>query len=315
MMKYLLVSLMLVLYVPSAFSWGNIGHQTVGEIAERYLTPTAKEAITNILGPERLAVTAVWADYIKDDSDFDGFKEYHYVDVPNNISYDKIPVHDRSTKDAMIVINRYPDMIASHDVERSVKMIALRYIVHVIGDVHQPLHVGNSTDNGGNVCKVQWEGKQLLNLHQIWDGKVIDYDISKLKVKRSPLKEYGPSAYADDIFKNHPLSDADIAKIQADPPAQWLKESQELRSVVYPDTAPVNDDAKRSYCQRANSSYPKITDAYKQKASEVTELRIQYGGLRLAAMLNKLFEKGNNPGTNTNLNKNQIIDKLSLTNY
>jgi hypothetical protein len=315
MMKYLIVTLMLALYVPAAFSWGSLGHQTIGEIAERNLTPKAKAAITNILGAEKLAVTAVWADNIKDDSDFDGFKEYHYVDVPAHTSYDKIPVNERSTKDAMTVITRYPDMLINPNTERSVKMIALRYIVHVVGDVHQPLHVGNSTDNGGNVCKVLWDKKSLFNLHQIWDGKIIDFDIDKLKVGKSPLKNYSYVSYADDILKNHPVSADDIAKTQAAPIADWLKESQDLRVAVYPDTTPVSEDAKRNYCNRGNNSYPKISEDYKVKSAEITEIRILQAGLRLAAMLNKIFADGNNPGKNVELTKEQIIDKLSLTNY
>lgn len=315
MMKYGFVMLMLGLYAPTAFSWGSVGHQTVGEIAERYLTPKAKAAINDILGAEKLAVTAVWADNIKDDQDFDGFKEYHYVDVPNHTSYDKIPVHERSAKDAMTVITRYPEMLTNPNTERSVKMIALRYIVHVVGDVHQPLHIGNSTDNGGNYCKVLWEKGSLFNLHQIWDGKIIDFDISKLKVGKSPLKDYSYVTYADDILKNHPVTAADVAKTQADGTSVWLQESIDLRTSVYPDSSPVSDDAKRNYCTRNTNSFPKITDAYKVKAAEITEIRLLQGGLRLAAMLNKIFENGNNPGTNVQLSKEQIIEKLSLTNY
>jgi hypothetical protein len=315
MMKYGLVMLMLGLYAPTAFSWGSVGHQTVGEIAERYLTPKTKEAITNILGPEKLAVTALWADNIKDDQDFDGFKEYHYVDVPNHTTYDKIPVNERAVKDAMTVITRYPDMLMNPNTERSVKMIALRYIVHVVGDVHQPLHVGNSTDNGGNVCKVLWDKGTLFNLHQIWDGKIIDFDISKLKVGKSPLKDYSYVSYADDILKNHPVTAADIAKTQADGPAVWLQESIDLRSQVYPDTTPVSDDAKRNYCNKTTNSFPKISDDYKVKAAVITEIRLLQGGLRLAAMLNKIFADGNNPGKNVQLTKEQIIEKVLLTNY
>lgn len=313
-MKYLLVPLMLALYVPSAHSWGNLGHQTIGEIAERNLTPKAKTAITNILGPEKLAVTAVWADYIKDDPDFDGFKEYHYVDVPNKTVFEKIPVTDRAAKDAMTVLMKYPDMLKSASTERSVKMIALRYIVHVVGDVHQPLHVGNSMDSGGNFCKVTWEKKQVLNLHQIWDGRIIEYDVNKLKVKRSPLKDYNAVAYADDILKNNEVSASDISLIQAAPLEKWLKESQDLRPQIYPDEVPLADEAKRNYCNRSNH-FPVISDDYKQKAAKISEARILYAGLRLAAMLNEIFSEGNNPGKNDDLSKEQIIDKLSLTNY
>lgn len=314
MMKYLFVPLMLTLYVPQAFSWGNLGHQTIGEIAERNLTPKAKTAITNILGPEKLAVTAVWADYIKDDPDFDGFKEYHYVDVPNKTVFEKIPVTDRATKDAMTVLLKYPDMLRNQNTERSVKMIALRYIVHVIGDVHQPLHVGNSMDSGGNLCKVSWEKKQIFNLHQIWDGKIIDYDVSKLKVGKSPLKNYSAVTYADDIIKNNPLTADEIETIQSAPMDKWLKESQDLRPQVYPDNSPVVDD-KRNYCSRSTNSFPLIPDSYKEKAAKISQQRMLQAGLRLAALLNDIFAEGNNPGKNDGLTKDQIIEKLNLTNY
>ena len=285
---------MLFFYATSAYSWGEIGHQAVGEIAERFLNPETKNAINNILGPEKLAMAATWPDSIKDDPDFNGLKSYHFIDP-------------KASKDLMTVLNQFPRLLLDPAEERSVKMIALRYIIHIVGDIHQPLHAGIKDDRGGNFCQVEWDNK-ILNLHSIWDGKIIEYDITNLKSAYSPLKFYGIMTYADDILKLHPLSETDKIDIQSKNFSVWIKESQDAELDVYP-----NEDAQ-SYCQQIPTSFPKITKEYKDKAVKITRTRILYGGLRLAAFLNKIFIKGATPGQNNSLSKEQVLKRLDLQN-
>ena len=294
MIRNLSLSLILLCYIPSAYSWGDMGHQTVAEIAERHLTPEAKRAINNILGPEKLGMAATWADSIKDDPEFNNFKAFHFLDL-------------KAKKDIRTILNLYPALLQNPNEERSVKMIALRYLVHVIGDIHQPLHAGMKNDRGGNQCVVDWDDK-ILNFHSVWDGKIIEYDILKLKIHYSPLSFYSYLTYSDDILKLLPLTESDKKDIQGKTFEEWIKESQSVEADVYP-----NPDTD-SYCKNIPTNIPKISESYKEKAVEITRKRLLYGGLRLASFLNQIFITGGTPGLNSDLSKEQILKKLDLNN-
>lgn len=306
---FLICSFTLALNPQRALCWGDMGHQTVGEIAERYLTPNAKLAITDILGPEKLAIAAVWADSVRDDPDFDLFKPYHFIDIENDKTYETMPESEHEAKDSVTVLKNFPTILMNPEAPRSVKIVALKYLIHVVGDVHQPLHAGLKEDSGGNLCRVAWKPNEILNLHQIWDGKIIDYDIQILKAKSSPLKFYSFSNYADDIIKHHPLEAFDLPKLSTTNYFEWIKESQNLRSDVYPDNHPEN------YCQSKSIQIPELTDTYKIKSIAITENRLLAGGLRLAALLNQIFKDGSNPGKNISLTKEQVLKELNLSNH
>lgn len=298
MKKVLTLAVVTWFYAPCAFSWGEMGHATVGEIAERNLTPEIKTAINDILGPEKLALTAVWADSVKDDSDFDPFKPYHFMhsDVAE------------SDKDSMTVLKKYPEILKDKNANRSVKIVALKYLVHVVGDIHQPFHVGLVGDAGGNFCKVSWKPGQLSNLHAVWDGKVIEYDVAQFRKNYSPFKDYSYNDYASDIIKTQKLSEEELTGTQNDLFSSWAKESEVIRDAQYLGSAPY------TYCQKNSTEIPTVTDEYKKQAAEVTEKRLLQAGLRLANLLNSIFKHGTNPGVNASMTKEEVLKALELTN-
>ena len=297
-MKKIIYSLLFALYSHNAYSWGNIGHQTIGEIAERNLTPKVNLAITDILGPERLAISAVWADDVRDDPDYEAFAPYHFISLDDG-PYENSKPND---KDSVTILKKVPEILKNKEVPRSLKIAALKFLIHVVGDVHQPLHVGKKEDSGGNSCQVLWD-KQKLSLHQLWDGKLIEYDISKLKAGHSPLRNYNFMNYTNDIIKLNPLP----TNINLDF-YQWIQESLSLRKIAYPYNAPSN------FCKRDSSEFPLIDDDYKIKGALITQERLYLAGLRLANLLNDIFKDGTNPGTNISLSKKQILEQLNFRN-
>ncbi|MBY0413959.1 MAG: S1/P1 nuclease [Bdellovibrionales bacterium] len=301
MNKALTLSLLMSIYAPAAFSWGEMGHSTIGEIAERNLTPEAKTAINDILGPEKLALTAVWADSVRDDSDFDRFKSYHFISIG-----------EETKKDSMTVLKKFPAILKDTEANRSVKIVALRYLVHVVGDIHQPFHVGLASDMGGNYCRVSWKPNQLSTLHAVWDGLIIGYDIAQFRSALPPFKEYSYVNYADDIMKAQPTITAEsIVELDASADAlytSWAKESETLLPDLYPGATP------HTYCQKDFSAIPTLTDEYKKRGAELTEKRLMQAGLRLATLLNSIFKNGSNPGVNASLSKEQVLDALDFNN-
>lgn len=177
----------------------------------------------------------------------------------------------------------------------------------VVGDVHQPMHVGKSSDSGGNSCKLIWD-KQNYSLHQVWDGKIIDYDISRIKTGTSPLKNFGFIQYADFLLKNSNLSDEQLKILSVIDYSAWVKESQDLRTKVYPENAP------KTFCQEHSSEFPVITEEFKKQSADIARERLVYGGVRLASLLNKIFDHLIPSKLDERLTKEQILEELNLTN-
>lgn len=318
-----------------ALAWGDRGHEVIGEVAERYLTPAAKQGILDILGPESLAMTATWPDSLRDLKAFDSFKDYHIVNIPTGMTYDSMPASQHEERNAVTVLEKFPSLIKNPKTPRSVKMMALRYIVHVVGDVHQPLHVGNGVDFGGNVCYVYWDandtkvrsdGKAGTPLHKIWDGMLIDYGTKSNLAKHSGAKFYNYLLFADDLIADVGTSPVDIKKLQKSTYADWLKESQGLRSSVYPDEKPVRDE-DRNYCSGGHdhpekkadpANYPKLYEGafadYKDKSYAIIETQLFNAGVRLAGLLNDIFASPIDPGPNTSLPFDKVIEQVLLKN-
>lgn len=290
-----------------AFGWGELGHQTVAEIAQRHLTAQAKQAIESIMGPEPLAVASIWPDIVKGDKRFNDFSVYHYTEVPPGKTYQSMKPEEHAKKDAYTVLTKFPAVLVDTKSTREQKMIALRYIVHVVGDIHQPLHVGNGKDRGGNFCEVIWidpvtKLKTKPNLHALWDDVLIEHHRSK---KRAETKKYyGYDMYSDELLlKNE--------KVKELTPLDWIAESAELRDKkVYPSNPEKYCSSVKETKSIKDSDKPVLSQEYFSKAQPVIEKQLIKAGFRLAALLNKTFEntKSNGP---TDL---EILKSIQITN-
>ncbi len=178
MIKYLKVlAVSMILYLPfSAGAWSMIGHRIVGQIAENHLSSKARRAIKAILGNESLAMASNWGDFIKSDPAYDYLYNWHFVNLPAGL--DKQGVFDFLEKDtAASVYTKVPAMIAILKDKKSgtdQKVFAMRMLVHLVGDLNQPMHTARKEDLGGNKIYVTWFGEKS-NLHRVWDDELIDY--------------------------------------------------------------------------------------------------------------------------------------------
>ena len=178
MNKYLKVlAVSMILYMPfSAGAWSMIGHRIVGQIAENHLGKKARKAIRDILGNESLAMASNWGDFIKSEPAYDYLYNWHFVNLPAGL--DKQGVFDFLEKDtAASVYTKIPVMIAIlKDKQSSAdqKVFAMRMLVHLVGDLNQPMHTARKEDLGGNKIYVTWFGEKS-NLHRVWDDELIDY--------------------------------------------------------------------------------------------------------------------------------------------
>lgn len=238
-----------------AMAWGQTGHRVVGKVAENHLSKKAKEALECIMGYEGLAEASTWMDNIKSDSVYDHTHQWHYVTIPDGKDYHSCEVADGG--DAYEAINRMVSIIKNNEASKQEKVEAIRMLTHLVGDIHQPLHVGNGEDRGGNSVKIKWFYKNS-NLHRIWDSGMID------------SKQYSFSELAE-IIDHAPEST--IVKLQNDKIDVWIAEAMSLRPQIYDIEG------------QENLSYE-----YQYKNWYTVKDQLFKAGVRLAGILNEALD-------------------------
>lgn len=168
---------MALAYLPfTAGAWGVLGHRIVGEVADHYLLAKTRLAVKQILGNESMAMTANWADFIKSDTSYNYLSNWHYVNLPENLS--KADVFSfLDNQPSANIYTKTNEMIAVLKDKKSTaaqKKLALRMIIHLVGDLHQPMHTARKDDLGGNRIQLLWFGEKS-NLHKVWDEGLVDF--------------------------------------------------------------------------------------------------------------------------------------------
>ena len=167
-MKILLQLLLIVLLsIQPLMAWGSTGHRIVGKVAEKYLTKNANMQIKKILGHNDLSRVSTWADEIKSDPNWKHAYDWHWCTIPDGEKYET----GKHTGNAIEKVNEFIVTLKKKKSSKKEKQIALKFLVHLVGDLHQPLHVGNGEDRGGNDKKLKWFGEET-NLHSIWDSQI-----------------------------------------------------------------------------------------------------------------------------------------------
>ena len=262
-MRRLLLSLTLAVSLASpAFAWGKTGHRVVAEVADHYLTDEAAAAVEDILGPESMAEAADWPDFMRSDPDNFWRNEanpWHYVTVPVGQKYDETAPPPGG--DAITALEHFRAIAMDESQPLEQRQLALRFIIHIVGDLHQPLHVGNGTDRGGNLF-VCYFFDTLTNLHHIWDEDLINYE------------ELSYTEWTSWLVPK--ITSEDLLVWSAATPEQWADESATIRDTIYPDH------------QILQWEY-----IYQTRAKLRTQL--SKGGVRLAAYLNEMFAEDTAP--------------------
>jgi hypothetical protein len=255
-----IVFISLFFYLPLQLNaWGALGHRIVGQIAESYLTPTAKKEIQKILGTESIAISANWADFIKSDSTMDYLSPWHYINIKSGLSQEEFHTYFKNDTivDAYTKLNFLTRELKNKSLAKDKKAMYLKLLIHIVGDIHQPLHIGKPEDRGGNDVKVTWFGS-ATNLHSVWDSRLIDF------------QQLSYTEYTDAI--NH-ISPTRRAMLQKQRLIDWLYQSYQVVEKVYADIKP---DEKLSYL-------------YNYKFIGMLNQQLLIGGVHLAGLLNEIF--------------------------
>lgn len=246
---------------PSMAWWGMTGHRVVGEIAESYLTAKAKKAIKEILGDESLAIASNWGDFIKSDSNYNYLNPWHYINLKGGLSHDEV-INILSPDTG---INLYAKLnfvtreLRNKQLDRDKKILYLRLLIHFVGDLHQPMHVGGRPEDlGGNRVRVIWFADST-NLHSIWDDK---------------LPEYQKLSYSEWTKAiNYTTKNQRLAWQKA-PVKEWFFESYQIAQQIYAGITRPNQ---------------RLGFRYNFDHIETINQQLLKAGVRLAGLLNEIF--------------------------
>jgi len=292
---------------PAAQAWGCKGHQTVALIAEKHLTPEAKQMVQTLLkgNPvdpalkrycgdatrDAMADASTWADDIRSQAKNGPL---HYIDIPRGAR--RAPLSEFCGKDGCVTKAIEDDLAVMKDknTDAAKRAEAMRYLIHFVGDLHQPLHATTNNDEGGNCVPLKYFRRKVHehnhgyspNLHSLWDTAIPERD----------MEGADPAEYAET------LEEAFAPQIEGWRKAgihieEWAWESHEYgEKSVYGELAPkisieplvavqsCTDD--NNIGERMLSLHIAASTAYQEKAGPVVEKRIAQAGVRLAMILN-----------------------------
>jgi hypothetical protein len=268
-MKNFTAIFLLALISHCSFAWGPEGHRIIGDIAETRLTPTAKLQVKKLLGNDDLAAVAVWADDVKHDRP--ETYGWHFVDIPANAvafseerdcySPDANRPYSQQDHNNCVVdrITMFQQVLADHNAPRGDRVEALKFLVHFVGDVHQPMHAIEEARGGNDIHVVEFGSSQCgihpCNLHFAWDTGLIEH---------AGISENRYVARLNELIASRKLM------VQAGgTPEQWANESFSLVKKVW-----LKDGGA-------------VDETYFDNDIGIVNRRLALAGIRLAQMINQ----------------------------
>jgi|SRR5215471_6908510 len=257
--------LLALAYATPSLAWGTDGHQIIATIAARELTPAARTQVGQLLGGNPTAAmiaSSMWADEIRPQRRETA--PWHYVDIPVRAS-GYVARRDCAGNDCIVAqIEREIRIVGDRSLLTPVRTEALRFLIHFVGDIHQPLHAADNDDRGGNQIRVQIN-RRRTNMHAVWDTDVVE------ALGGNPV-----------VVANRLEADMSAAKHQSwqsGTPADWANETFHIAvREIYA--------TPRSFDQPGLVILPRD---YPQRERGVTEEQLSKAGVTLASVLNRIF--------------------------
>lgn len=268
MKRFTIITAVIFMFMDfTAFAWGPTGHDVVAAIAEQHLTPKAKRKISKLLDGRSIVYYSSWMDNIQNspywENGYDKTKTWHYANVDEGHTYQTM----EKNKDGDVV--RGLEMLTKEMKENydnltdSMKVDYLKMIVHMVGDLHCPMHAGRLSDRGGNGVKVKWFG-QNTSLHSVWDSKIVD-----------SARKWNYSEWTEQLDRKDRKYRKNIARGTYE---EWFSATVENAALIY------------EYVENLNKETPNLSYQFVYDFSPMLEEQLLNGGYRLAAVLNEIFK-------------------------
>jgi hypothetical protein len=250
--------ILIALIAQNSWAWGPQGHMVVAQVADNNLSAPAKKAVAKLLSNQTLSDVANWADSIKSNPDWVHTKPWHFLDLADGEDYATVEhSHDGD------VVEAITEMVKALKDQRTTpeeKSNALKFIVHFMGDIHQPLHIGRPDDRGGNDFRVVFEGRKT-NLHALWDS---------IMIMKSPMDHV---QYAKWLETN-----------------TFVTAPYDIPELTFSSIIGECMDARKSVYDFKDVASPVVLDAsYYNKNVGLMNHQLLSGGKRLASLLNSIY--------------------------
>lgn len=284
MLRRLLILALITTFPIVASGWSIEGHQIAAMIAADRLTPKAAAEVHRLLQATELrkdigedlamsdAAVAGWADEVRRQRDWT--QGYHFINIPFDADKYDAGRDDPGNKHIVANIEQFAKVLADKTKPDAVRAEALLFLIHLVGDIHQPLHcIQRGNDRGGNRVRVMIPNKapnrrtdeRVSDLHEVWDRwLVVEYKGAD-----------GIAAYADKLAST--ITATDVKQWESSPAEQWANESHKLAvELAYPGAAA--------------EGTTRLTQEYFDKNRDAVELQLRRGGVRLATVLNEALQ-------------------------
>jgi hypothetical protein len=268
-----------LLFFGNVFPWGKVGHEVVAFIADKNLSPAAREKIKPLLAGETFEEISIWADTYKQSHRNTG--PWHYINLPVRqiVTINDIPQYyslngHHPTDNVISQIKINIRELKNQNSSMKEKQIALKFLVHFMGDVHMPLHVGDDNDAGGNDKRVRYfsptsrsDHGHVTNLHSLWDNLI--------EVKAAE----DPAQLGDELNKK--ISDLEKQKWSSGSVENWAIESYSVsKNIIYPD-----------FLAGPTETVVPLPRNYYSKMRPICNGQLEKAGVRLAKVLEEIFGK------------------------
>ena len=256
MLRTLFISLLCLLGTTRAQAWGPKGHDVVAYIAECNLTPEAAEKIDKILGGASMVYWANWLDSASHTPEYAYTATWHYANVDEGFTYETMTKNPDG--DIVEAIDRIVAELKNGQLDPAQEQLYLKMLIHLVGDLHQPMHTGHLSDRGGNSVPVRFFGRES-NLHAVWDSSLPE-----------AAHKWSYTEWQNQLDR---LTEEEVARIQSGTPLDWFEESNAICREIYVATPEGSD----------------LSYDYIAKYAPVIERQLLRGGHRLAGQLNEIY--------------------------
>ena len=252
----------------SLYAWGPMGHDVVAAIAEQHLTKKARKEIAKLLDGKSIVYYSSWMDKIQNspywNDGYNATKTWHYANVDMGHTYQTMPKEKNG--DVVSALEKLTDAMTNHYAELtdSMKVDYLKMIVHMVGDLHCPMHAGRLSDRGGNQTKVRWF-RQNTNIHSVWDSKMIE-----------SARKWSHSEW---VFHLDRTDRRYRKEVVAGSYEDWFSGTVQNAARIY------------DYIEATGKENPNLTYQFVYDFSPLLEEQLLLGGYRLAYVLNNIFSK------------------------
>jgi hypothetical protein len=248
---------LLIFATLESFGWGQKGHDIVAYIAECNLTPKAYKRVVAALEGHSPVYYANWLDGASHTPEYAYTKTWHYANVDEGKSYATQPRNPKG--DVVQAVTEIVTQLKSGGLSPEQESVNLRMLIHLVGDMHCPMHAGRLTDRGGNGVRVKYFGK-MKNLHSVWDSELVE-----------SAHRWGYTEWQREI--DH-LTKSQKQDITVGSPLDWFEQTHAAAVEVYAHTP-----------EGASLSYDYVT-----RFAPMVEEQLLRGGVRLAYLLNEIYK-------------------------